>query len=178
PSRDFTLAHFFVRETALEALASKDGEFHLDHIEPPAMLRGVVKLPTLQNPMGVGWRKGFVQGCWRMRVEIVDHDSNDLSFGVIPSDQRLHTGCEVRFGTAGGHFDLPPAVTRLKEHDQVTGAIALILVVVPLRPAWWGGLRMAHFAHQLLGTLIKTPHGIASVIGLAVGIPHVFHPPD
>ena len=81
-----------------------------------------------------------------MCVEIVHDYPDDLSLGIIAIGQHLHTVREVVFGAPGGHFDMPPAVTWLKEHEQIAGAIAPIVVVVPLRHAWLRGLRLAHFS--------------------------------
>jgi hypothetical protein len=112
-----------------------------------------------------------------MGIEILHHDPDYLCVRVIPIDEVLHTVREVLFRAPGRHCDMSPAGARLKEHEQVTRPVALILVIVPLRFAGRGRLGVTDFSHQLIGTLIKAHHRKAGVIGLGVEIQHLLHAP-
>ena len=113
-----------------------------------------------------------------MRGEVVQDDPDDLCLRIIPIAEHLHTVRKVSFGAAIGALHMAPAVTGLKEHKQVAGAVALILIIVAPGLARLRSERVPDFPHHLIGTLVATPHGKARVIGLNVEIPHVFPAPD
>jgi hypothetical protein len=69
-----------------------------------------------------------------MGIEILHHGPDYLCVRVIPIDEVLYTVREVLFRAPGRHCDMSPAGARLKEHEQVTRPVALILECPPLPP--------------------------------------------
>ena len=56
----FTGEQIIVGDVLFQATV-KDTQFDFSHVEPAAMLGGVVKLQLLEKAPGGSWRKGFVQ---------------------------------------------------------------------------------------------------------------------
>jgi hypothetical protein len=51
-----------VVDPAIQALASQDADFDLDHVKPTCVLWGVVELEPSQNPPGFGGRERQIEG--------------------------------------------------------------------------------------------------------------------
>jgi hypothetical protein len=49
-------------DPAIQALASQDADFDLDHVEPTCVLWGVVELEPSQDPPGFGGRERLIEG--------------------------------------------------------------------------------------------------------------------
>src|SRR5919199_3327583 len=113
-----------------------------------------------------------------MSIEIVHNHPNQFRLRIVPVDQQFHAPCEIVLGAPVRDLDVPPPTAWLKEHEQVTGAVAFILIIIPLGFPGLQGLRLPYLSHQLIGTLVKTHHWIAGVIGLGIEIEQVFHAPD
>ena len=58
---EFVDKRCFSRNTALQALARKDPQFNFGHVQPTSMLRRIVKLQLLPQPMGFSRGKGLVE---------------------------------------------------------------------------------------------------------------------
>ena len=89
--------------------------------------------------------------------------------------QPPHLMCEVHSSATLGHLDMPPTSFRLTEHEQVSSAVSLVLVVIsfhPTRPCPDG---RSLISHQLLGRLVETDHGMVGVVVLMVQVQHVLH---
>ncbi len=70
---------------------------------------------------------------------------------------------------------MPPARQGLAQHEQVSGAIALVLVIVSLPSCRLGRDRRPLFRQQLLGGLVETDHRALWVIGFRVKVQHILH---
>ena len=88
-----------------------------------------VPFEALDQAPGFGGRKGFVERSLTVDVEIV-LDQNDCS-GICEMDigQILQDASIVHGGMAIGDFDVAPAFERSKQHEQVGGAVAFVLVI-------------------------------------------------
>ena len=91
-----------------------------------------------------------------MRAEIVPHQNDlarprEIPVRPIPKDRRVIGG-----GMPIGHLDVPPTLQRSEQHEDIGGAVALILVI----DACWSAALHRHchtgFPDQLLRGLIKT----------------------
>src|SRR5262249_44670005 len=56
--------------------------------------------------------------------------------------------------------------------------LAFVLVADPGLPPRLAALRRVHLPEELLAGLVETNHGKPRVVGQAIGLQHVFHPPD
>ena len=67
---------------------------------------------------------------------------------------------KVNLGSLFGHFDVTPSSQRLKEHEQIAGAIAFVLVI---KPPWLSGLwrqGTAFLCNQLNRMFVKANLGV------------------
>ena len=74
--------------------------------------------------------------------------------------QPPHLMCEVHSSATLGHLDMPPASFRLTEHEEVSGPVSLVFIVISFHPARLGPDGRSLVGHQLLGRLVETDHGI------------------
>ena len=96
-----------------------------------------MKLETIQNAFGFGRLESIIERCWRMRVEIVQHQHDLVRFRKEIIDQVLHTMSKIDLGSPFCHFDVTPTHQRLKEQKEIARAIAFVLVIKAL---WASGL--------------------------------------
>lgn len=61
PSGDFAAQSLGIVDPAIQALASQDADFDLDHVEPTCVLWRVVELKPSQNPPGFGGRERLIE---------------------------------------------------------------------------------------------------------------------
>ena len=71
-------------------------------------------------------------------VEIVLDQHDGLGVREVGIGQILQDVGIIDGGVAVGHLDVTPAFERREQHEQVGGAVALILVIDPLRSPWLG----------------------------------------
>ena len=65
-----------------EAAPLKDADLDLGHVEPTAMLGGVMHLEAAGDPTGFGGRVHLIQAGQRVGVEVVLHQADVLSLGI------------------------------------------------------------------------------------------------
>src|SRR6267378_1673447 len=68
-----------------------------------------------------------------MDVEIVLNQNNGLGVREVDIGQVLQDVSVVHGGMAIGDFDVAPAFERCKHHEEVGGAVALVLVIATRR---------------------------------------------
>ena len=73
------------------------------------------------------------------------------------------------------HLGHALAGQRLRGHEHVAGSAAPVFVVVPGRPARFGGDRLARLADQLAGCLVHAYHRKGRIEGTAINIEHRLH---
>lgn len=163
PGRHFRTYRGCVWQPAIQALPGQDGELDFCHVEPTAVLGRVVKLELANDAAGFGRLKRFVKCGWRVRIQIVKGDPNELGIREVQIDQVFHTLSKVGFGTLVGYLNMPPAHMRLHKHEQVASVFAFVLVVITLRPPRFAWQRLPRFADQLVRALVKAdpwPFGV------------------
>src|SRR5215218_2505279 len=75
---DFTFEPFFISNSTVKALTTKDAQLDLCNIQPTPMLGRVVKLQLLENPPRLFRRERLIQRCRTVRVEVVEHHPHPL----------------------------------------------------------------------------------------------------
>ena len=95
----------FVGDALLEAAARQDAELYLRHIQPTAVLGGVVKFQPFGDPPGFGSREGLVQGRCPVSVQIVQDQPHHLGFRVGFIYQWLADDTAVQ-GATGSSYTL------------------------------------------------------------------------
>ena len=89
PGGDFRDQLWFVGDAAIQALGRQDGEFGFGHVEPASVFGRVTPLEALNQPTCLLGRKGFVERCWFMGIEIVLHENDLRRIGIVPVRQFL-----------------------------------------------------------------------------------------
>src|SRR5512135_1191119 len=161
-----------------QALPGQHRQLDLRHVQPAAMLRGVVDLQLLGDPPGPLRRERLVQRRQLVRVQVVHHQHHFLRLLVHLLDQPTHHLGEVHRRPTLGHLHRPPTEQRFADHEQVGRPVAGILVVEPLRLARLGRDRLGHLADQLLARLVEADQGALLVVGPVVDFQHVLHRAD
>ena len=111
-----------------------------DHVRPPAVAKhtAILELNLI---------RGDSLGCLRV-----------VGFGMAFVGQPFHLVGEVHLRALVGHDHMAPAHGRLHEQELVTGAIPLVLIVVPLGLSQLGRQRAPGLSDQLGRDLIKAHH--------------------
>ena len=123
-------------DAAVEALLLEDADLDLDHVEPAGVLWRVVELDAPDQAARLGRREGGIEGGGGMGGEIVEDDPDALGVGEVEVDEVAHGEGEVVGGAALGDFDVAPGAMGIEADEEIGGAVAAILVVEALRPAW------------------------------------------
>src|SRR3972149_3954328 len=81
PRADLLMEGRLVGDPSVQTLPTQNTQFDLGHIEPTAVLGRVVNLQlvgkaprrrgAVSGPLGLGWRKRFIQRAWAMGVELI-----------------------------------------------------------------------------------------------------------
>ena len=127
--RDLATQSLFIGNTP--AQEPGDTELDLCHVEPTTVLGSVVKLQAFAYSPSLLGLEGL-EGSWFVGVEVVQRHPDLLGRWVSFIGQPPHLLSEVHHGTTFGHCHMPPGGSHSK---QVSGAIALVLVIVSLPSA-------------------------------------------
>jgi len=114
PSCDLLRQALFVRDASVQALSMQDTEFDFSHIEPTAMLGGVMDFQFGGNAAGLGRRKGFIERSKFVRVQIVHHQGDGVCLREMDIDQVAHAVGKIDHGAALCHLDMAPSLQRRK----------------------------------------------------------------
>ena len=119
-----------VGNAAIQTLAGEDGEFAFGHIEPTAMLGGVVKLQLARDPAGFVRREGLVQGggVWVLRLSTTNRMRSAV--GKYNIDQQLHLPGKVLLVRCGGDVDVTPAAQGLDETETDWRCLPFVFAVI------------------------------------------------
>ena len=82
---------------------------------------------------------------------------------------------EVGGGALVGDLDMPPALQRREQHEQIGHAAALVLAVLPGRLAHTDRQRRANIADQLLAAFVNAYHRPLWIVRPGVDLQHIFH---
>ena len=85
-----------------------------------------------------------------MRVQIVLDEHDLLGLGEVHVAQGLEDAGVIDSRAPLGDGDMPPALERSEQHEQVGGAAALVLVVVAGRLTRLGGHGLPRLGNELL----------------------------
>ena len=67
---------------ARQAAPGKHGDLDFRHVEPGFHVWGEMELDALQDPASLSRRKGFVEGCRSVGIEVVLYDAHLLGMWV------------------------------------------------------------------------------------------------
>src|SRR5690242_13642407 len=81
----------------------------------------------------------------------------------------------IHSGTAVGDLDVSPSLQWCEQHEQIGGAVALILVVMAGGLSTPGRDRHARFLDELFGGFIQTDQGAVWIARSLVDLQHILH---
>ena len=89
PCVDFVGEDWLVGDAAIQTLRGENAEFGFGHVEPTAVLGGVVPFEALDEPARLGRGKGLIERGWLVGVEIILHQHDfhrvgKMRVGQIP----------------------------------------------------------------------------------------------
>ena len=109
-----------------------------------------------------------------MGVEIILHQTDLAGVGKVPVRKVLEYLGIVDGSPPIRHLDMPPPFQRREQHEQIGGAIAL--VIDPRGLARLHRHRCARLAGQLLGGFIQAHQRPIRIARPSVHHQHIFHP--
>src|ERR1700722_13503389 len=89
--------------------------------------------------------------------------------------QLLENAREVRGGALVGDLDMPPALQRREQHEQVGRAIPPVLIIVSRDMPGLCLDRRARLRDQLFRGLIQAHHGTVRIVWPMIHLQHIFH---
>ena len=93
----------------------------------------------------------------------------------VPVRQSLEYLRIVDSGAAVGDLDVAPSLQWCEQHEQIGGAVALILVVVAGGLSRLGRDRHARFLDKLFGCFIEADQGAVRIARPLVDLQHILH---
>ena len=122
-------------------------------------------LQLLQQAPGFGRNERLIQSSGSVGVEVVHHQDDLLSVGIVEVYQLLYALCPVELGAALGDTDVPPASQRLVDDEQVGRTFSDVLIVVTCSSSRAGGKRLSYLACELLALLVQAPSTANKSVG-------------
>ena len=110
----------------------------------------VVPLEAFDQAAGFGGWERFVERSLAVDVEIVLNQDNDLGVGKVRIGKVFEDVSIIHGGVAIRDLDVAAAFEWREHHEEIGGAVALVLVVAPGRAARFHRDRQARFGDQLL----------------------------
>src|SRR5882724_36116 len=110
-----------------------------------------------------------------MDVEIILDQKDCPGVREVDIGQIFQDVSVIHGGMAICDLDMAPAFERSKHHEEVGGAVALVLVVEPRRTSRFHRDRHARFGNQLLGCLVQANQRAMGIAWPHINGQHVFH---
>src|SRR5215203_1907274 len=123
PHTHFLGKRFLVGDALIHTLTSEHRELDLGHVQPRAVLWGVVDLQPLQQTPSFTRGERLIQSGRGMGVEIVQNQNDLLGLRVVQIYKLLYAVCPVELGPPLGNADVTPA----------KGSLTMKRLAVPLR---------------------------------------------
>ena len=175
PSGDFGGQQRAGRQAAGEALAVKDADLDLCHVEPAGVFRGAVEDDAAQQVPRCVDAQHVLEAHAKVGAQVVEDQMNSPRLWVDVFKQVLDERNEVGLGTAIGHRDRPPSALRFHRHEQIAGAGAGGFVVMF---RWRPRLQRqgsAGIAQQLLAVLVDADDWLPALDRSGIECEQVVH---
>src|SRR5215210_1605850 len=172
---NFSYKHFFIPNSTIKTLPLQYAQLYFCHIQPRPMLWRRMKLQLLGDAPSLGWLECLIKRGYLVRVEIIQHYSDQLGLWVSLIYQPFHLVSKVYLSPPLGDCYMTPASLRLAHHKQVARAVAFVFIVVALCSPRTSGQLLAFLFNQLLAGFIKVNFRALFVILFGVQIQNIFH---
>ena len=114
--------------------------------------------------------KGFIKRCFGVGIQIIHHEANFLSMGIMLINQCVDKVRPVNFCPLISDFGIALTSEGCKGHKNVRGPISLLLGIIPEGLARLGGQRSANCTNELGGHFIHAYLRILRIIGLFIEV--------
>src|SRR5215210_7136259 len=178
PHTHFLGKRLLVGDAPIQTLASEHRELYLGHVQPRAVLRGVVDLQPLQQTPSFTRGERLIQGGRGMGVEVVHNQDDLLGLWVVQIDQFLYAVRPIDLRSPLGDADVAPAGQRFANDEKVGRPLTLVLVVLTGTSSWGGGQWLPHLRYKLLALLIEAYLRKTLLVGAGIDLQTILHAPD
>src|SRR5256886_5860032 len=110
-----------------------------------------------------------------MDAEIVLDQNDGLGVREVDVGQGFQDASVIHGGMAICALDVAPAFERSKHHEEIGGAISLVLIIETGRASRFHRDRHARFGNELLSGLVEANQPTIAIAWPRVDGPHVFH---
>src|SRR5215218_9853892 len=139
------------------------------------MLGGMVDLQTRDEPSGLLWREGLIEGANPMGIEIITDQTDTFSLRITGIQELLHCRGPVNGRLVLSDLDGTPTRQRLCEHEDVGDPVPLVLIVVALGFPRFRWQRLPDFLNQLHGLFIHAYHWDLRIVRPMVDLQDILH---
>src|SRR5262245_2967027 len=139
------------------------------------MLGCMMHLDLARNPPRFTRIEHFIEHRERVYIQLVHHQPYLLGLRKMHIHQILETMRHVQHRAALRDFNMSPATLWADKHKQVTRALALVFVILAFWSTRSSRNDRAHFADQLIRTLIKAHSRTPGVFDLGIQVQHILH---
>src|SRR5512132_213859 len=175
PLCGFIYERFQIWDPPIQALQGKGTELDLGDIEPTAMLGGIVDLQTRGEPSGLLWRECLIERANPMRIEVITDQTDTFSLWITGVQQLLHLSGPVNSRLMLSDTDSTQTTQRLCEHEDIGGAVPLVLVVVSLGFPLFRWQRLPDFLNQLHGLFIHAHQRDLRIVRPMINLQDILH---
>ncbi len=143
-------------DTTIQTLTGQHRKFTLRHIEPTAMLGGVVKLEFASNAACFMGREDAIQSGRGVGIEIIQDPADAFGRRELLIHQQTQLLGKIGFGPLRSDVDVTPTPQGLNEQKQISGTFAFIFRVITGRLAGLSRQGLTGFTGQLHRTFVET----------------------
>src|SRR5262245_9536005 len=176
PDPDFRMQQWqFADAPAGQALARQATQLAFGDVQPTAVLGCMAEVDPLDVGSRFLGRERRVERSFGVRVEVVAHQRHLRTSSVTRVQQCGHFDRPVELGPMFTSGCLAKARQRLREHEDARRAIALVLVIDPLRVILRRLDGYVRHLHQLQRLFVHAQHRVLRIIRFGIGLEHVLH---
>ena len=164
PCPDLCDACRLARATAPKALTTQMAEVDLGPVEPTAVFGGLMARSCIGYAFRRSGLKGFIQRCFGMGIQIVQHQTTLLHVRILLINKFLDKVRPLHCGPLFRNCGIPLTSSWVKSENKVCRPMALIRCVISQWLARLSWERSPDFANQLGRQFIETSWGTLSVL--------------
>ena len=158
---DLALRDLRVGEAFGEAGIGQDRPFDLGDVEPTAVFRGVMEFRFPGNGARLFGRVGGIKGSGMVGIQVVEHDTDRLGFGIQTDDMTHAVG---KFDSCPAFHDqyLAPTALGFADHHPIAYPVPRVFGILPRGVSGLCRNRLTNLADESFRTFVETHPSLAS----------------